>query len=475
VDEGGFLVWIGKVDRSTLTYNVDELLNGIEYTFRLSAENIFGEGPLSRPESVIPATVPGAIELASVEKTGDGFVKITWAPPEQDGGRELLEYKVYRGISIGSEVVISTISSDVLEFTDESVLNGEEYYYGITAVNMLGEGEMSPHMQGRPLGLPSIPVKFKASATTDTVTLSWEAPVNSGGETIHGYVLYKGSNENDLEVWRYLGPQEDSAIDEDVMKGTYLYRIRAYNSRGMGEPSSQKVEVPSRIPIAASISIFLFLIPLLIILCIILIPMFIRKTKEKKAKEEEEKKKLEAERAKLISPPTGPLGLTASQGMRTLPTGTPPPAPPRIQQPVVRPPERRLPPAQHAQGQRVGEGYVRPPVSKPAPVQQPPSPSAQPQQSAPPIPSSPAPQAPAPPVINELNEQVIEPPEPPKDEKVFHEDKGAVWSPQMVESRTTTEAKSAIQMLQELNELKEKGAITQEEYETTKKHLLRRI
>jgi hypothetical protein len=78
-------------------------------------------------------------------------------------------------------------------------------------------------------------------------------------------------------------------------------------------------------------------------------------------------------------------------------------------------------------------------------------------------------------VINELNEQVIEPPEPPKDEKVFHEDKGAVWSPQMVESRTTTEAKSAIQMLQELNELKEKGAITQEEYETTKKHLLRRI
>jgi hypothetical protein len=50
-----------------------------------------------------------------------------------------------------------------------------------------------------------------------------------------------------------------------------------------------------------------------------------------------------------------------------------------------------------------------------------------------------------------------------------------VWTPEMVESRTATEAKSALEMLHELNELRNEGAITQEEYEISKRRLLRKI
>jgi hypothetical protein len=50
-----------------------------------------------------------------------------------------------------------------------------------------------------------------------------------------------------------------------------------------------------------------------------------------------------------------------------------------------------------------------------------------------------------------------------------------IWSPDMVESRTAKEAGSAIKMLKQLNELKAAGAITAEEYEASKRKLLRKI
>ena len=60
-------------------------------------------------------------------------------------------------------------------------------------------------------------------------------------------------------------------------------------------------------------------------------------------------------------------------------------------------------------------------------------------------------------------------------QNVYHEESGKVWSPEMVESRTSKDAESAIKMLKQLNELKAAGAITQEEYDVSKKRLLRKI
>ena len=66
--------------------------------------------------------------------------------------------------------------------------------------------------------------------------------------------------------------------------------------------------------------------------------------------------------------------------------------------------------------------------------------------------------------------------EPPKQEEgVFHQDNTQVWSPEMVESRMSTEAKSAVELLHELNQLKNEGAITEDEYQIHKKRMLRKI
>ena len=61
------------------------------------------------------------------------------------------------------------------------------------------------------------------------------------------------------------------------------------------------------------------------------------------------------------------------------------------------------------------------------------------------------------------------------DQGVYHEESGGVWSPDMVEKRTASEAKSAVEMLKDLKELKDSGAITEEEFEVSKRRLLRKI
>jgi hypothetical protein len=58
---------------------------------------------------------------------------------------------------------------------------------------------------------------------------------------------------------------------------------------------------------------------------------------------------------------------------------------------------------------------------------------------------------------------------------VFHDSEDHVWTPAMAESRVAAEAKGAVDILRELNDLKEKGAISDEEFDASKRRLLRKI
>ncbi len=64
---------------------------------------------------------------------------------------------------------------------------------------------------------------------------------------------------------------------------------------------------------------------------------------------------------------------------------------------------------------------------------------------------------------------------PLKSTSVDPEFKSPIWSPEIVENRVTNDAKSAIELLHELNELRSEGAITEEEFQIHKKRLLRKI
>lgn len=58
---------------------------------------------------------------------------------------------------------------------------------------------------------------------------------------------------------------------------------------------------------------------------------------------------------------------------------------------------------------------------------------------------------------------------------VYHEASSGVWSPDMVEKRTSAESKTAMENLKELSKLRDDGILTDEEFEKKKRELLRKI
>jgi fibronectin type 3 domain-containing protein len=67
---------------------------------------------------------------------------LTWDPPDDDGGTPVTGYKVYRGTTEGAEILLVTLG-DVTTYVDDGVVNGQTYYYKVSAVNTVGEGPFS--------------------------------------------------------------------------------------------------------------------------------------------------------------------------------------------------------------------------------------------------------------------------------------------------------------------------------------------
>jgi hypothetical protein len=81
---------------------------------------------------------------------GDEQVSLSWNAPAFNGGSPITSYKIYRGTTSGSENFFTTLGN-VLIFTDTKVTNGLTYYYQISAINDVGEGNKSIEVNATPL------------------------------------------------------------------------------------------------------------------------------------------------------------------------------------------------------------------------------------------------------------------------------------------------------------------------------------
>jgi parallel beta-helix repeat protein len=71
-------------------------------------------------------------------EAGIDQITLNWDAPQSDGGADIQQYKIYKGISSGGETYLTTLGD--LSYTDTSVNVGMKYYYKVRAVNIVGEG-----------------------------------------------------------------------------------------------------------------------------------------------------------------------------------------------------------------------------------------------------------------------------------------------------------------------------------------------
>ncbi|KXH71021.1 MAG: hypothetical protein AM326_12095 [Candidatus Thorarchaeota archaeon SMTZ-45] len=233
-----FHVEIGNV----LNYVDMGLFYGQIYYYKVSAKNAIGEGPWSNEANAIPATLPGSPSNLNAQAS-DRKVTLTWSPPIDSGGLPISNYRIYRGLYSGGETFHVEVNA-VLCYQDTGLVNGQTYFYKISAKNAIGEGPNSTEVSAMPATEPSEPLNLLAVAGDGQVTLTWSAPTNDGGLTITNYSIYRGEYSNGE---KYLITIDDNTnyVDSGLVNGkTKFYKIAAINSLGEGAKSNEANATP---------------------------------------------------------------------------------------------------------------------------------------------------------------------------------------------------------------------------------------
>jgi len=200
------------------------VLNDNTYYYAVAAVNAKGEGNRSTIVSVTPAgdgRLPGSpVNLTG--EPGNGYVLLSWRSSPDTGGLAEIRYRIYKGED--KDILFPLIESSNLSFNDTHVFNGVSYYYAISSINAIGEGERSAVIPVKPNGegrIPSPPLGLSIENQNGSIYLKWREPIDFGGSEISGYSIFKGVEKTNL-------PQINTTPELHYDDFQWEYGIRYY-------------------------------------------------------------------------------------------------------------------------------------------------------------------------------------------------------------------------------------------------------
>ncbi len=223
-------VYIATVQYTTgyIDYDVS---NGVTYYYYITAVNNVGESNRSVEVSVTPAGAPSPPQSLTLFR-GDGYVVLSWLPPQTDNGAAITEYRIYRNGTLIANVTYSTYN-----FTDTGLNVSLNYTYYVTAVNSAGESVPSNEVNVS-WSVPSAPQSVSALHYGDYVLLKWTPPSDNGGTHIIRYRVYR----NGVCIAN-LSANLTEYVDKNISDYSvpYSYTVSAVNSVGESSESNSTV------------------------------------------------------------------------------------------------------------------------------------------------------------------------------------------------------------------------------------------
>jgi hypothetical protein len=200
-------------------------------------------------EDVIISTssLPSRPENLSIAP-GDKIAYLRWQAPLNNGGSEILDYKIYRSQSPGNEVLSRIVSANTFTCSDSNLTNGAAYFYYITAVNSDGEGKKSKLVSVRPAlynFTPSIPRNVQIFSYFNSVTLSWMSPYTAGLSPVTHYRIYRRRSIGNMTLINEVSANTTNIIDTALLAyEVYYYCVSAVNNIGEGKRSDSVSAIP---------------------------------------------------------------------------------------------------------------------------------------------------------------------------------------------------------------------------------------
>ncbi|KAI4788997.1 hypothetical protein KUCAC02_035499, partial [Chaenocephalus aceratus] len=246
------------IARSTI--KVTNLKTGIEYQFRVSAENRYGKSSAILSPNVIaqyPFSEPAAPGTPVISAATKDNMVVEWKAPTDDGGSPILGYHLERKEknSLLWTKLNKLLIADT-RFKTTELEEGIEYEFKVYAENIAGVSPASKVSECTvardPCDPPGTPEAI--DITRNHVALQWTRPQYDGGSAITGYFIerrkhpdtrwMKASFTNIIETNYII-----TGLTEDCV---YEFRVVARNAAGIySRPSESTGEITAKDEIEA--------------------------------------------------------------------------------------------------------------------------------------------------------------------------------------------------------------------------------
>jgi hypothetical protein len=233
---------------NVLTHTISELVNGQEYEVRVRAISvndilsdwspavlvtpIAGKSPLMSPEVI-------SFEVDS-EKNNLIF---KWSD-ENNQVDSLIGYEIVYSVDGGREKVVE-VDPVLRNFTIPDILKGAEYSIQIRS---MGENNLRSDLTQVYTSvlttIPSAPQNLKAIPGDGSISLSWDAPRDTGGMVIDNYIVayvVDSGRPNQISVE---GNNQSVIIEGLKNSSTYNFEVSALNRNGSSSNASRVSGVP---------------------------------------------------------------------------------------------------------------------------------------------------------------------------------------------------------------------------------------
>jgi len=238
------------------------LTNGSKYAIKVSASNGAGAGPESSVAgTTTPRGIPNAPTLVSVDPQNQSLV-VKWraiTTSADNNGSAISKY-IAKAMPSGQTCQVdgfttagngSTVANTTC--TISGLTNGAIQSVTVTAVNEAGASSASNAISTTPRSAPGAPVGVKLTPLNGGVSISWNAPIDSGGTPI---IRYTGSatptgTAGSVSTCIQNSGDSRSCLITGLSNGTsYSVSVVATNGVGDSSPSASQVVIPANVPTA---------------------------------------------------------------------------------------------------------------------------------------------------------------------------------------------------------------------------------
>ena len=163
------------------------LENGKEYFVVVGAVTEAGIGHHSQRHHVTPEPAKPGKPTVTLVTAGDGYVRLEWSPPGDDGGSAITHYDIGYSAVDSATIRVKEVPGASSFAVISGLENGRAYAFHIHARNAVGHGDASPDTEVT----PSVPVPpgpprdIRTHPGDSEITVSWYPPIPASPESAY--------------------------------------------------------------------------------------------------------------------------------------------------------------------------------------------------------------------------------------------------------------------------------------------------